>query len=462
MPVDTETAASAAPLRGAGGTSVPAARRPCGRLQPDRTDPPALRQDAALPASLRQLVDLRSVAIAGQTLAVAGAVLLGVSLPVVPMAIIIAALLALNVVVAARLKRGTPATHGAVAAQLALDLAAFTGLLLYAGGSANPLASIYLLHVVVIAMLLPWRSALAGTALVVACLALAIRFAEPLRHTNGQPLSEAALALGFWVSFALTAAVTAWFVSRIVATLREHDRLLQESARKALNDEAVNRLGTLAAGAAHELGTPLTTIAMLAGEMHRDAATPEQRRDAAILGAQVEACREALSNLRAAAGHARAEGGGPEKLDAFVMSVVARFRALRPDVPLQADWDGPLPAPEIFADQSLRQSLLILLNNAADASPHRVDVTARWDEHSLSMTVADRGSGVAPDHIDKLGRTFFTTKAPGQGTGLGLVLTASTVNRLGGTVRWSNRAGGGLAAEIRLPLNRLLLSTPSP
>jgi two-component system sensor histidine kinase RegB len=402
------------------------------------------------------------VAIAGQTLAVAGAVLLGVSIPVVPMAIIIAALLALNIIVAARLKRGTPATHGAVAAQLALDLAAFTALLLLAGGSANPVASIYLLHVVVIAMLLPWRSALAGTALVIACLALAIRFAEPLRHTNGQPLSEAALALGLWVSFTLTAAVTAWFVGRIVATLREHDRLLQESARKALNDEAVNRLGTLAAGAAHELGTPLTTIAMLAGEMHRDAQTPEQRRDASILGAQVEACRQALSNLRAAAGHARAEGGGPEKLDTFVMSVVARFRALRPDVPLQTACDGPLPAPEIFADQSLRQSLLILLNNAADASPHRVDVTARWDEHSLSMTVADRGSGVAHDHIDKLGRTFFTTKAPGQGTGLGLVLTASTVNRLGGTVRWSNRAGGGLAAEIRLPLNRLLLSTPSP
>jgi len=462
MPVDAETAASVPALRGAGETSAPDAGQRSAPLQPDRTAPPALQQDAALPASLRQLVDLRSVAIAGQTLAVAGAVLLGVSLPVAPMAIIIAALLALNIVASLRLRRGVSPTHGAVAAQLALDLAAFTALLLYAGGSANPVVSIYLLHVVVIAMLLPWRSALAGTALVIACLALAIRFAEPLRHTDGQPLSEGALALGLWVSFALTAAVTAWFVSRIVASLREHDRLLQESARKALNDEAVNRLGTLAAGAAHELGTPLTTIAIIAGEMHRDAATPAQRRDASVLAAQVEACRQALANLRAAAGHARAEGGGPEKLDAFVMSVVARFRALRPDVPLHADWDGPRPAPEIFADQSLRQSLLILLNNAADASPHRVEVTARWDQQLLSLTVADRGNGVAPDHIDMLGRKFFTTKAPGQGTGLGLVLTASTVNRLGGTVRWSNRADGGLAAEVRLPLDRLLLSPPSP
>lgn len=456
MPVDAETATSA------GAIPAPDAGSHSGPLQPDRTDPSALWQDTALPASLRQLIDLRSVAIAGQALAVAGAVLLEISVPVVPMAIIIAALLALNIAASVRLKRGAPATLRTLAGQLVLDLAAFTALLLLSGGASNPVTLVYLLHVVVIAMLLPWRGALAGTALVIACLALAIRFAEPLRHVNGQPLSEAALALGLWVSFALTAAVTAWFVIRIVATLREHDRLLQASARKALNDEAVNRLGTLAAGAAHELGTPLTTIAMVASEMQREAGTPAQRRDAAILAAQVDACRHALSNLRAAAGHARAEGGGPERFDAFVMSVVARFRAMRPDVPLQTDWDGPLPAPEIFVDQSLRQSLLILLNNAADASPHHVDVTARWDAQSLCVTVADRGSGVAPDRIDMLGRTFFTTKAPGQGTGLGLVLTSSTVNRLGGTVRWSNRAEGGLAAEIRLPLDRLLLSPPSP
>ena len=433
---------------------APDAGRRVARARPDRTDPPAL------PASLRQLVDLRSVAIAGQTLAAGGAFLLGVSLPIVPMAFVIAALLLFNIYASARLKRGTAATHGAVAAQLAFDLAAFTTLLLLAGGTANPFAVVYLLHVGLIAMLLPWRSALAGTALVIASLALAIRFAEPLRRADGQPLSETALAFGLWAAFALTAAVTAWFVIRIVASLRGHERLLQAAARQALNDEAVTRLGTLAAGAAHELGTPLTTIATVAGEMHRAAETPAQRRDAAILAAQVEACRHALSNLRAAAGHAHAEGGGPEKFDVFLTSVVARFRAMRPDAPLRAGWDGPLPAPEIFADESLRQSLLILLNNAADASPDRVDVTAGWDAKSLYVTVADRGSGVSPDRIPMLGRTFFTTKAPGQGTGLGLVLTASTVNRLGGTVRWSNRADGGIKAEIRLPLDRLLLSTP--
>ena len=171
MPVDAETATSA------GAIPAPDAGSHSGPLQPDRTDPSALWQDTALPASLRQLIDLRSVAIAGQALAVAGAVLLEISVPVVPMAIIIAALLALNIAASVRLKRGAPATLRTLAGQLVLDLAAFTALLLLSGGASNPVTLVYLLHVVVIAMLLPWRGALAGTALVIACLALAIRLA---------------------------------------------------------------------------------------------------------------------------------------------------------------------------------------------------------------------------------------------------------------------------------------------
>ncbi len=449
MPIEVPTAP---PARGDAAASLAGEQAALPRL--DASDRPALA------ASLRQLIDLRNVAIAGQTLAITIALVLDVSLVVAPMALVIAGLVVLNVVASTRLKRGAPATHAAVGAELTLDLAAFTALILMAGGAANPFAFIFLLHVVMSAMLLPWRSALAGTALVIFGYALSLRFAWPLVHSDGQPLSDAALALGLWVSFALTALVTAWFIIRIVAALRTHEHLLQDAARQVLNAEAVTRIGALAAGAAHELGTPLTTMAMVIGEMRREAVTPAQHRDAAILAGQIDLCRQSLSNLRAAAGHARTEGGGPERLDAFLSSVVARFRTMRPLVPLQTSWDGVRPAPEILADQSLHQSLLVLLNNAADASPQQVDMAARWDTESLRLTIADRGSGISPDHVEKLGRAFFTTKPPGQGTGLGLVLTASTVGRLGGTVRWSNRADGGLLAEVQLPLNRLLLSTP--
>ena len=454
MSLDVRTTVSKAALQGNAELSAPKIAAPVVSPPIDRTDAPPLL------AGLRQLMRLRSVATAGQALAIAIALGLGVVLPVVPMAIIVGLLVMVNVLVAARLKRGTPATHGEAAAHLALDLAAFTGQLLLAGGMANPFGLVLLLHVVLIAMLLPWRLALAGTALVIASFALAVHFAEPLHDANGMMLSIELMTLGRWTGFTLTAAVTAWFVVHMVATMREHDRLLREAARRALNDEAMLRIGTLAAGAAHELGTPLTTMAVVVGEMRRQANTPAQQRDVAILAGQIETCRQALVNLRAAAGHARTDGGGRANLDAFLASIVARFRTMRPDIPLEARWDGTRPAPAIFADQSLRQAILVLLNNAADASPDHVEVAAKWDRESLQLTVSDRGGGVPAGNIDKLGRAFFTTKPPGRGTGLGLVLTASTMDRLGGTLRWSIRADGGLAAEIRLPLQRLIVAAP--
>ena len=428
---------------------------------PTALSPPGLdaAESPALLASLRQLMHLRSMAIAGQAAAIMVALALGVALRAGPLAICVGALVALNLFVSARLKRGVSPTHREVAAHLAFDLAAFSALLLFAGGTANPFALVYLLHVVLIAMLLPWWLALGGTLLVIASFALAFLEASPLRLADGRPLPDTTMALGLCASFTLTAAVIAWFIVRIVATLRAHERLLREAARRALNDEAVLRMGTLAAGAAHELGTPLTTMAVIVGEMRRDADTPARERDARILAAQIDACRQALANLRAAASHVRADGRERERVDAFVASTMGRFRAMRPDVPLDVRSEGPAPAPEVFADPSLRQAILILLNNAADASPDRVDVDARWNGESLHLTVGDRGGGVPEGTLEKLGRAFFTTKPPGQGTGLGLVLASSTVGRLGGTVRWSNRPGGGLAAEIHVPLKGL---TPTP
>jgi len=416
-------------------------------------DPPALL------ASLRQLMRLRTIAIAGQAAAVAIAIVLGIALRVFPVVAIIGVLVVANVLTAARLKRGAPTTHYEVAGHLALDLAAFSGLLLLSGGTANPFALLYLLHVVLIALLLPWRLAVAGTLVVVGSFALSFAFAAPLTQVSGAPLSGTLIAAGLWISFALTAAVTAWFVGSVVATLREHDRLLREAARRAANDEAVLRIGTLAAGAAHELGSPLTTMAVLVDEMRRTADSPARERDATILAAQIKACNQALANLGAAAGHTCAIGGGRAPLDRFLVAVTELFRALRPDQVLEVRWHGVTPGPEVFTDQSLQQAILILLNNAADASPDHVDVEGRWDAHWLVIAVGDRGSGVSAGNLEKLGRTFFTTKQPGKGTGLGLVLAASTVARLGGTIGWSNRPGGGLSAEIRLPLRGLEVKT---
>lgn len=434
-------------------TLAPVREIPVRTRRPRDDDPPALV------SSLRTLAWLRGLAIAGQAAAIGLAVALGVALPLVPLSIVVVAEIGMNAYAAARLRRGRAATHAEVASHLAFDLAAFSLLLILAGGAENPFAILFLLQVVLIALLLPVRLAVVGTLLVIASFGVAYAFSEPLHDRWGQPLPNALVNLGFWVSFTLTAAVTAWFVGRIVVDLRTHDRLLHEAARRALNDAALLRLGTLAAGAAHELGTPLMTMAVLAGEFAREADTEARKRDAAILQAQIDTCRQALGNLAAAAGHVRTAGGGRAPLDRFLAGIASRFQAMRPEVPLDMRWEGPSPAPDIFADATLQQAILILLNNAADASPHHVDIHGRWDESTLRLSVGDRGPGVDAATLGKLGRTFFTTKAPGKGTGMGLVLTASTVDRLGGRIDWSNRPEGGLAAEITLPLRGLLMTS---
>ena len=268
----------------------------------------------------------------GQALSIVVWVALGVALPIAAMVAVVAVLVAVNVLTWLRLRRPLPASHLEIAGHLAFDLAAFTLLLYLSGGTANPFSLIFVLHVVVMALLLQPVPAFVGALLVLASYSLVARFHLPLSLGGGEPVPGMLLALGHWLSLALTAGVAAWFIVRVVAALREHERLLREAAQQASNDEAILKLGALAAGAAHELMTPMTTMAVVAGEMTREANTPSQRRDVGVLASQIEACRQTISNLLAAADHSRAEGGGSERLDGFLHSLADRFRTMRPDV----------------------------------------------------------------------------------------------------------------------------------
>jgi two-component system sensor histidine kinase RegB len=196
--------------------------------------------------------------------------------------------------------------------------------------------------------------------------------------------------------------------------------------------------------------------------MQRHAKGDGERRDADILAAQIDACRQTLARLRANAGGAGTEGGGAVALDAFVGRLLERFRATRPGVAVDVRIDTAQPAPRIYADTSLGQALLNLLNNAADASPASVAIAVRWSGGELVILIDDDGPGIPADVLPKLGRECFTTKPPGEGTGLGLLLTATVIGRLGGSVHWSNRPAGGARAEVRLPLVALTLQESSP
>ncbi|MFO1317919.1 MAG: HAMP domain-containing sensor histidine kinase [Burkholderiales bacterium] len=312
-----------------------------------------------------------------------------------------------------------------------------------------------MLHGVLVALLLPWPLAAAGVCAVLACYAAAAASPWPLVLAGGAPLPAALAAAGRHVSFVLTATLSAWFVARIAAMLRQHERLLREAAAAASRDECVLRVGALAAGAAHELASPLTTMAAIAGEMAHEADPAVLRRDAATIATQVEACRRTVLNLTAAAAHAAAAPGARVPLDRFLEAAVQRCQALRPDATLACQWEGALPVPAIAVDAPLEQAILILLNNAADASAEDVGMLARWDAGWLEVSVTDRGPGMPEGAREKLGRVFFSTKPRGKGTGLGLVLAADAVRRLGGTLQFANRADGGMRADVRIPLSAL-------
>jgi two-component system, sensor histidine kinase RegB len=429
------------------------ALRPVARADGDRIVDVTAAPPRALRAGIHQLMHLRSLAIAGQSAAIAVSWALGVALPLVPMAVIVGVLIVVNVTTFMRLRTPHECTHADIAANLALDLAALTTLLFLSGGASNPFSLLYVLHVVLIALLLPASAAACGTLVVVLCYIVLGQAHYPLELTNGAPLPQELRTFGLAASLAVTAAFSAWFVARITGALRDHERRLSEAVHRALRDDAVLRVGALAAGAAHELASPLNTMAVLAEEIERSCDSATGVADARQLRAQLAVCRETITNLMAAAGHIQSAGGGRQRVDTFLDSIADACRTTRPGANLVCEWSALADAPPIIADHSLKQALLVLLNNAVDASPDDVRFTASLSARMLRIIILDRGAGVPAADMAKLGRAFFTTKPPGKGAGLGVVVASRAIERLGGSLRFQTGAAGGMQAEVALPFD---------
>ncbi len=414
--------------------------------------------------NLRRLIALRNIALAGQFLAVwfaAGS--LKMALPLRPLVSIIAAMAMVNLLTWWRMRRPSPVPEVELFIHLVLDVAALTALLYFSGGSTNPFVILYLLPLALSAAALPAGYAWAMAAMTAGCYTLLMFFYIPLPHSHAPHESDFGLhVLGMWLGFVLSAALIAWFAVRMAETRRSRDRLLAQMREDELRNERIVALGTLAAGAAHELGTPLSTMAVLAREMEHDAgATPAGRENLRVLRAQIDRCKSILSTLSAAAGASRAEGGGRMPLENYLEDVVNKWRTMRRGVSVRHRFDGSRPSPEIVAEQTLSQAIVNLLNNAADAAPDSVEVVGRWNERDLTLEICDRGAGLTPEAERGAGQPFFTTKAPGQGLGLGLFLAHAVLRRLGGTVRLYNRPGGGACTRLDLPLSSLRVDGPS-
>jgi two-component system, sensor histidine kinase RegB len=413
---------------------------------------------------LKRLILLRSV-LACALAATMGVAALGfdVHFPWGGMAAVLLLLPAANLLARTRLRCAHRVRETELFLHLLLDVGVLSALLYLSGGSTNPFVSLYLLPLVIAATTLPPRFAWSMAGLTASCYALLFFFYLPLpgMHSGHGEADFHLHLVGMWINFLLSAGVIAFFVVRMAQTIRSRDAELARQKESALRNERVVALGTLAAGAAHELGTPLSTMAVILGDMTRDYADkPNLAGDLTTLRRQVDSCKQTITRMVAAAGQARAEGGGAQPVDQFLRETLERWRLLRPSVSLTEHLRGPAPAPTILTEQTLRQAILNLLNNAADASPQNVELDCSWGRGRLRLEIRDRGPGLSGETLMRASRGFFSTKPQGEGNGIGLLLARATLERLGGHLRLEGRAGGGVCTMLELPLGGLAPGQP--
>jgi two-component system sensor histidine kinase RegB len=468
--------------------------------------PSPLTSSPAASQPLARLIVLRRVEVLAQALVLLlAAGWLRIPLEVLPMATATVGLSLFNLYSQWRLGQQQPVSEREYFCQLLPDVAALTLLLYYAGGSANPFVSLFLLPLTIAAATLPTRYiwAMAGITLgaytflmfynlplpppqgdlarldelLARASGLAAESGEHAGHDGGFALH----VLGMWFNFVVSALIVAVFLSRLAATLRERERQLgdarQREQERALRHEQILALGTLAAGAAHKLGTPLSTMAVVLRDLELEhGQAPGLGEDLSLLRQQVDQCKRTLTQVLASAGAARERGGADQPpalpFPQWLNELLDGWRVLRPRVRVDYLAEEDTAAPLVRADPSLEQALINLLDNAADASPGGVEVRSRYETSRPDQAdyciieFLDRGPGLDPSLSQRLGQPGVSTKDdPTQagGSGIGLFLTQATLERFGGCLELSNRPaadGPGACCRVTLPLASLTAETP--
>ncbi|HEY2019586.1 ATP-binding protein [Paraburkholderia sp.] len=404
--------------------------------------------------NLGHLFWLRSLAIIGQLLTIAFVqIFIGVNLPLPAMLLVIALEVMFNALTWWRVSRQRPESNIELFGQIWVDLGALSALLFLSGGTTNPFVSLYLPSLAIAAAVLPWHLMAWLAAFAVACYAVLGFDSLPLNLDNPANLFEYYRA-GMWVNFMVSVGLIAWFVARMSRALRLRDAALCEAQQRLLQDERAVALGVQAATVAHEIGTPLSTIAMLSEELRDAARTDERlapyRADFELLEQQMTLCTSALARLRSRASTAT----NRQPVDEWLESFAGQWRLRHPHVSFERI--GTPPADVSLDDTvAVGHILTILLDNAARASRDHVTLScalaARGDQ--IVFEVCDNGPGIPPALRGLLGSMPVDSTQGGHGVGLYLAFSAAA--RLRGSIELTDAGAGrprGTRAVLRLPL----------
>jgi two-component system, sensor histidine kinase RegB len=404
--------------------------------------------------TLDWLIRLRWGAVFGQAFTVAVArALLGTELPLARLVVLIAILAVSNALLAAFRSR-LPSARGLCGAALTLDTLLLSGLLHATGGPYNPFGVLYLVHITLAAVVLGprWTWFLAG--LSVGCYGLLFFAHRPLEHlSHGGP--EMSLHLqGMWVAFTVAAILTASFVVKLSSAIERRDAVMAEMRERAARNERLASVTTLAAGAAHELGTPLATIAVAAKELERSIRALSSAEaqvlipDAVLIRSELDRCRAILDRLGTDSGQMPGEAPVELRVAELVASVTS---------PLSLEQRSRLQVsvpPEATLVRLPRAALLQvaqnLLRNALDGTVGPVSFSVELRASDLRLRVEDEGPGMSPEVLARVGEPFFSTKPPGQGLGLGVFIARTLAEQMGGRLTLESSPARGTTALVEI------------
>jgi two-component system sensor histidine kinase RegB len=402
--------------------------------------------------NIQWLARLRWAEIAGQASTVlVGQFLLGGTLPVAPLLAVIGIGLVSNLGLEMyffgdrRREVSEASVHEwHLALVMMLDIALLTGLLYLSGGPQNPFSFLYLVQIALAAVLVRARWTWVLVGLSFAGFGVLLLSHEPLA------IPDDSRAIGSWVALGVASAFVVYFLVRITGALAQREAELTHARGLSARQERLASLATMAAGAAHELSTPLGTVALAAKELERALGDhPELASDARLIREQVGRCRAILEHM--------AQGAG---------TVGEQVQSCTVGALLDEALDGARPAPTVLREvpdevaratlrlppRAVSQALRSLITNAQDASPPHaaVIVALALTADQLSIDIRDRGGGIPSDVLARIGEPFFTTKAPGRGMGLGLFLARAVIEGVGGTLE-IDAGAAGTSVHVTLP-----------
>ncbi len=432
------------------------------------TDRPAALPEAAPRIALPWIVRLRYGLAFGQAATVLGVHhFLGIDLPLGWILILPALTLASNLWLSRWGSEADAAEGGNASGVLAkifvLDTLCLTGVLMLSGGPYNPFSLLYLVAITLSATILSKQQTWALGALATVCFGSLFWIYWPisvLEMHRTQPGPNLHL-IGMWIGFGVAAFLIAMFSGKISELLREREASLIELQEELAKKDRLASLVTLAAGAAHELSTPLATIAVVAKEVERYAAQQEDEKseavdslaeDSRLIRTEVERCRQILTRMSMEGAEPAGEASVEVEVSDLLSSTLAEFgpsSRVRSKIAEEAE-----RAKLVIPRRAVEQALVALIRNAVDASANRamVTVSAAVDGGMLQLIVEDTGGGMAEEILRHVGEPFFTTKEPGSGMGLGVFLVRTLAHRLGGGLTFESAIGRGTRVTFELPL----------